>query len=265
MSQIPAVFNSTPVAEPRNTTDAINDIDLGVFLKLMIAELRNQDPLNPLDNKDMLAQISQIREIGATDRLSKTLNSVLLGQNIASATNLIGADISALSDNLERVEGVVQRVSIDQGVPKLHVEQRAEAVPSSQEGNIEAGTYAYRIVWDDGQGNLFGLDFSGDQAVRTTGTPGKDRSILLRNLPPTAQPKYVYRTDASGEWPYQLVAMIQDGSQSTFVDRLSDDERLGTRLTQDFQRTLATGRSYQVSLDRVSSIRPPAWQSAASK
>src|SRR5918995_4863513 len=119
MTRIPSTLNSTASQQPFASADAINDIDLGTFLKLMITELQNQDPLNPLDNKDMLAQISQIREVGATDKLTKTLESVLLGQNIASATNLIGADITALSDDFEPVEGVVNHVSIDKGVPKL--------------------------------------------------------------------------------------------------------------------------------------------------
>ena len=66
------------------------------FLDLMIAELQNQDPLNPLENDELIAQISQIREVGATEDLTNTLNAVLLGQNISSATSLIGADVVAL-------------------------------------------------------------------------------------------------------------------------------------------------------------------------
>src|SRR3990172_5794435 len=116
MTRIPTTLNSPAASKPFDgSAEAIEDIDLGTFLRLMIAELQNQDPLNPLDNKDMLAQISQIREVGATDRLTETLDSVLLGQNIASATNLIGTDISALSDDGESVAGVVNRVSIDKG------------------------------------------------------------------------------------------------------------------------------------------------------
>jgi hypothetical protein len=261
MTSISSVLDAS-AATQSSSNDAINNIDLNMFLKLMIAELQNQDPLNPLDNKDMLAQIAQIREVGATDKLTKTLDSVLLGQNIASATNLIGADIAALSDDGVSVAGVVHRVSIAGGVPKLHIDHRTEPAPSTEEGSIEAGTYAYRVVWEDQEGRLFGLDFSGDQAITTTGTARKDRAIELRNLPPTANPKYVYRTDASGEWPYQLVGFIPDGQQASFIDRKADDER-ADRLTREFQRTLAIGRSYQVSLNNVSSIRPPSVSSEA--
>jgi hypothetical protein len=259
MSRTPSVLNSTPPDRSPLSVDAINDIDLNTFLELMIAELQNQDPLNPLDNKDMLAQISQIREVGATDKLTQTLESVLLGQNIASATNLIGAEVTALSDDLVSIEGRVKQVSIDKGEPKLHVDLNAGLEPSSFDGDLEKGTYGYRVVWDDGAGNLFGLDFSDDEAITTTGKQGTDRSVQLSNLPLTHGPKYIYRTDATGDSDYRLVGILHDGKQATFVDGLSDEQRAqGTLLTQGFQQSLAKFRSYVVSLKNVSFIRPPA-------
>jgi len=240
-----------------SAADAINDLDLSTFLTLMITELQNQDPLNPLDNKDMLAQLSQIRSVGATDKLTKTLDSVLLGQNISSATNLIGADISALSDDGQSVSGVVDRVSIDKGVPKVHVDNAAGLAPSGASGEVEAGTYGYRVVWQDDNGRLIGLDFSGDNAITTKGAAGVDQAIQLRNLPKTEGSKKVFRTDATGKEPYQLVDTIIDGSQSTFTDTLSDEQRNGTRLTQEFQRAANASRSYEVSLTNISAIRPP--------
>src|SRR5215216_4686428 len=122
MAILAPINSNTNVQSTPSSIDAINDIDMNTFLKLMIVELQQQDPLNPLDNKDMLNQIAQIRAVGASDQLTKTLNSVLLGQNITSATNLIGADISALTDNGQAITGLVNRVAIDKGVPKLHVE-----------------------------------------------------------------------------------------------------------------------------------------------
>jgi flagellar basal-body rod modification protein FlgD len=255
MTRIPSTLSST-ASQPFSSADAINDIELGTFLKLMITELQNQDPLNPLDNKDMLAQISQIREVAATDNLTETLESVLLGQNIASATNLIGADITALSDDGEPVIGQVNHVSIEKGVPKLHVDLEPEAVASDQVGNVDAGTYAYRVVWQEGD-KLFGIEFSGSDAVTTTGTEEVDQSILIRHLPKTSVPKHIYRTDASGEGPYKLVGILTNGAQGSFIDVLADDERSETTLTQSFRPLPSVARSYQVGLNNVSGIRPP--------
>jgi len=96
-----------------SAASALGDVDLDSFLEVMIAELQNQDPLNPAENSEMLAQIAQLRQIGASDQLSETLSSVLEGQNLATASGLIGKSVSALSDDLENIEGVVDRVSID--------------------------------------------------------------------------------------------------------------------------------------------------------
>ena len=256
MSRIPSTSNS-PTTQQATGKNALNELDLDVFLKLMIAELQNQDPLNPMENDQLLSQISQIREVGATDRLTKTLDSVLLGQNISSATNLIGADVSAISDENERVEGIVNRVSIENGNPKLHVELGVGAAASDEPGEVDAGKHSYRVVWEDASGRLIGLELSGARAITTTATNGVDTSIVLSNLPVTAGQKQVYRTDATGEGPYQLVGVIPNGSQGSFVDRLSDEARSETRQTVPFQRTSETLRSHIVSLNKVSAIRPP--------
>src|SRR3954469_10805352 len=140
MSVLPTVNNSNSSNSSSSSSasgNAINDIDMNTFLKLMITELQQQDPLNPMDNKDMLNQIAQIRAVGASDQLTKTLSSVLLGQNITSATNLLGADISAITDSGESITGIVNRVAIDKGVPKLHVENSPGVSASTADGNVE--------------------------------------------------------------------------------------------------------------------------------
>ncbi len=230
MAILAPINSSTNNQSSTSSVDAINDIDMNMFLKLMITELQQQDPLNPLDNKDMLNQIAQIRAIGSSDQLTKTLNSVLLGQNITSATNLIGADISALTDNGQAITGIVNRVAIDKGVPKIHVENTPGLLPSVADGEVEAGTYSYRVVWDGGGGQLLGMDFSGENAITTTGTEGVDRAVHVQGLPVTEGQKLVYRTDKSGTGPYQLVGIIPDGKMGSIVDNTADADRNESRL-----------------------------------
>jgi flagellar basal-body rod modification protein FlgD len=265
MSRIPSSFGAAGNQRTGSSTDAINNLDLDVFLKLMIKELQTQDPLNPLDNRDMLAQISQIREVGATDKLTQTLDSVLLGQNISSAANLIGTDVTALSDDGQNIHGLVSRVSISDGSPKLHIDLSTGAIPFSADGDIEAGTYSYRIVWENEEGKLFGIDLSGDKAVKTTGTPGADRSIVIQHLPTTSTAKQIYRTDASGTGEYRLVGTLNDGSQRTFVDTVSDDDRSRVWLTRNFERSSATLRQYTVSLKNIAGIQPTRSSAASSQ
>jgi flagellar basal-body rod modification protein FlgD len=259
MSRIPSTINSPVANQPfSGSSDAIDDLDLGTFLRLMIAELQNQDPLNPLDNKDMLAQISQIREVGATDKLTETLNSVLLGQNIASSTNLIGADVDAVSDDNQRISGRVSRVSIENGEPKLELDLATQGVPSIEDGELAPGEYSYRVVWLGEDGRMKGIELSGDDAVSTASGINNYQSVRLENLPTTPSAKRIYRTDKTGEGDYQLVATISDGSQSLYLDTTADGDRSETRQTEPFDTAPAfSSRHFRVSLNNVSEIRAP--------
>jgi flagellar basal-body rod modification protein FlgD len=106
--------------------DAMQDVNMDDFLKMMIAELQNQDPMNPMDNAQILQQISQIREITSNDRLTNTLEAAFLGQNLSTANSLMGSRVAALGEEKNGIRevlaaGTVSQVSIENGVPKLHV------------------------------------------------------------------------------------------------------------------------------------------------
>lgn len=112
---------TTPTSSNSSVNDALGGLDMSQFLSLMIAELQNQDPTDPMKNGEILQQIGQIRSIGATQTLTTTLNSVLLGQNVSTAGNLINKQVSALDDEGAEVQGTVDRVSIADGEVALHI------------------------------------------------------------------------------------------------------------------------------------------------
>jgi flagellar basal-body rod modification protein FlgD len=140
MTRIPA---ASEIVKPNGSTGGardLRDVEVDKFLDLLLAELQNQDPLNPMDNAQMLQQISQIREISATNQLSDTLSSVLVGQSVATASSLIGKRIQALTDDAKNVEGVVDRVSMQKDdtdeskrVIRVHVGQHRIDVKNIRE------------------------------------------------------------------------------------------------------------------------------------
>jgi flagellar basal-body rod modification protein FlgD len=139
-------MTTPPITGPSQTgqsgnanNDALRDLDMDEFLKLMISELQNQDPLNPLENAEILQQISQIREIGATGRLTETLEAVLLGQNLTSATTMIGKTVEALADDASTVKGVVDRVTVTNGEPSLHIGEKSVRLKNVKEVLTAAG------------------------------------------------------------------------------------------------------------------------------
>ncbi len=113
MNAVSGLANTFTPTTPSGTKTDLRDVDVNDFLTLMITELQNQDPLNPLDNAQMLQQIGQIREIGATNQLTEALDAMFIGQNLTTASAMIGKRVSALSDDGRNIEGVVNRVTID--------------------------------------------------------------------------------------------------------------------------------------------------------
>ena len=128
-----------PGAEDGN----LRGLDPDAFFNLLIAELKNQDPLNPLDNTQLLQQVATIREVGVNMQLNETLQAVMFGQQLTSAASLLGKTVRGLNEAGDEVTGTVERISIEDDRVLLHVGQDqvrltnvAEILPpDAQNGN----------------------------------------------------------------------------------------------------------------------------------
>jgi flagellar basal-body rod modification protein FlgD len=118
MTSIPGVGSSnqsssgTTSGGVTTTGNDLRNVDLNQFLGLLITEIQNQDPLNPMDNAQMLTQLSQIRQIGSTNELSSTLRNFSVGQQLSMASNIIGRKVSGLDTNAKEITGVVDKVTV---------------------------------------------------------------------------------------------------------------------------------------------------------
>jgi flagellar basal-body rod modification protein FlgD len=105
--------SGTTQAATQTQGNGFNDISSGQFMQLLINELQNQDPLNPMDNSEMVQQISQIRNIGATDQLTSSLSTLRESQELVTASAMIGQKIEGLADDASTIKGVVDRVTVE--------------------------------------------------------------------------------------------------------------------------------------------------------
>ena len=101
-------------------TSATSSSDLGedAFLKLLVTQMQNQDPLNPMSSTDYIAQLAQFSSV---EQLT-TANTQLAALQVASATSqslaLIGHTIVTADG---ATTGVVDSVQFVDGMPKLVV------------------------------------------------------------------------------------------------------------------------------------------------
>ena len=231
-----------------STANTFQNLDLDVFLDLMLAELQNQDPLDPVENNELLQQISQIREISASDKLSETLDSVLLGQNVATAAGLIDTEVEGITDTGQRVTGSVRHVTINDGEPILELAIATGAEASGVEGAVEEGNYTYEVAWES-DGTTFSVRVPVDTSEFGDDFNG---SIRLVNLPETAVAKRVYRTDSSGTGDLQLLGEIR-GGLTQFTDARSDSE-LGSELLTGARQQIQFAANERVRMSNISTI-----------
>ncbi len=98
------------------------------FLKLLVTQLKNQDPLNPMDNAQITTQMAQISTVSGIDKLNTTLQSMATsfgtGQSL-QATAMIGRSVLAPGSTLQLQNGAaLGGVELTQAVDSLVVSVR---------------------------------------------------------------------------------------------------------------------------------------------
>ena len=101
------------------------------FLKLFVTQLKNQDPMEPMDNSEFTSQLAQMSQLEQTTKLATQFEEVLRVQELGYASSLIGADIRYMPEGSDVARtGVVTAVQVDEEGVKLVVGE-GELVPLS--------------------------------------------------------------------------------------------------------------------------------------
>src|ERR671913_1109384 len=83
------------------------------FIKMMVTQLQNQDPMEPAKNQELLAQMSQIGQLQSATTLQESLKGMVTQNQIGSAAALIGKNVQGLDTNDDPVNGVVTSVRVE--------------------------------------------------------------------------------------------------------------------------------------------------------
>jgi flagellar basal-body rod modification protein FlgD len=92
------------------------------FINMMVTQLQNQDPLEPADNNQLLTQMSQIGQLQSSQQLQTSLQSMVIQNNIASAGNMIGKEVSGFDEYGDEAEGLVTAVRVEKGQIMLELD-----------------------------------------------------------------------------------------------------------------------------------------------
>jgi flagellar basal-body rod modification protein FlgD len=155
---ISATLSSTQsTAATTASTQGLNQMTSDDFLKVLITQLRYQDPFKPMSNEEMLSQISQIRNMEMSSTLTDSLKTLTDQQRLGSAATLIGqyvtGTVKAKDGSEKTIAGVVRGIRFEQGgKPVLDLDSGAsmplESLANVTDPNRLVGKYVEGYTFD---------------------------------------------------------------------------------------------------------------------
>lgn len=112
-------YVSTDLSTVANQTQATDDKQL--FLELLATQMKYQDPLNPMDNSQFLAQTAQFTALEKMQEVADATMQLLAAQQAFGASNLIGRSVSYVDATGASALGTVSSVTFGSAGPSLNV------------------------------------------------------------------------------------------------------------------------------------------------
>lgn len=123
------------------------------FLKLLVAQMRNQDPLNPLQNSEVTSQLAQLSTVTGINRLSELVgglsNSFAQTQSLQAAS-VIGRGVLIEGKSIELTQGVaIAAIELPQAVDQLTISVRNAAGAVVHTANLgQQASGPVKFQWD---------------------------------------------------------------------------------------------------------------------
>lgn len=91
------------------------------FLSLLVTQLRHQDPLSPLEDKDFIAQLAQFSALEQLENVAGAMDELTFASQVAGSVALIGRTVSYENGDGTTGSGLVASVSLADGHIRLRV------------------------------------------------------------------------------------------------------------------------------------------------
>ena len=151
IQQTNSTINSAVTTGISNKKNVENPQDR--FLKLLVTQMKNQDPLKPMDNAEVTSQIAQISTVSGIDKLNTTLQALTddMGESLSmEATDMIGHSVFVSGNSVELNGGAAKMgIELEQPVDQVQVTIKDSAGIAIRTMNLEAfPTGVSTISWD---------------------------------------------------------------------------------------------------------------------
>lgn len=108
------------------------------FLKILMTQLQNQDPLNPLQDKDFIAQMATFSTLEQITNLNTSIGQLVLDSQLSQSSQMIGKTLTYLNEENKETTAVVKSVTFKEGKMAFQLGDEAKtSITSSQIIKIE--------------------------------------------------------------------------------------------------------------------------------
>ena len=151
-----------------NSMDAQQDR----FLKLLVAQLNNQDPMNPVDNAQMTSQMAQINTVTGIQQVNETLKSMaaqFTALQVLQGSSMVGHDVlmdgNTLSLKNGAAQGAFELAAKAESVKVEVMSPGGQVIDTINLGALDAGRHD--VTWDASK-----YSFQGDPVFKVKATLG---------------------------------------------------------------------------------------------
>jgi flagellar basal-body rod modification protein FlgD len=107
--------------EMKPKTAANGELGKDDFLKLFVAQLQHQDPMNPMNDQDMMGQMASFSQLEQITNMAAANQNIATSLASTSAVGLIGRTVTYLDAEKISHTGTVEKVTVTDGKPSLTV------------------------------------------------------------------------------------------------------------------------------------------------
>lgn len=193
---VTAVNNSTSSTGASSLTANSVQAQQDRFLKLLVTQMKNQDPLNPMDNAEITSQMAQLSTVTGIEKLNETLKAFTKAQAFQSV-DMIGHYVLAPGEHMDLASGTalggVELASAADDVTVKIFDSNGNLVKTLDLDELDAGVNAF--TWDgktdagttaaEGSYTFTVTAKLGGEAVDATSlSVGKVQSVLMDDVGP---------------------------------------------------------------------------------
>ncbi|MBR2564693.1 MAG: flagellar hook capping protein [Paenibacillus sp.] len=175
------VWPNYSAANKATTSAATKELGKDQFLKILITQLQNQDPMQPMEDKEFIAQMAQFSSVEQLVNISTQLKT--LNQSLGAVSSMIGMEISWISsDKTEKGtlrQGIVDSIIVRDSVQYAKVGKDEIKLDEIIQVNLAKEAEENKVPLQNIQSDSENVELSEPSGVKADSSESKDRENTI--------------------------------------------------------------------------------------